>query len=199
MTSPSPYQQPYQQIFVSNYLLPAPLPLQPQTSGKKGNKGNNKLKSSSVTNLNTILQGDIPTFIPGAHYFNDGAPAWQRQGTQALNQGAALYDVISSKFDAVVTMIDGENFSGDERDLFVHQPPLPAPQQLQQSFAGGETQGERAIMGFGRDKDKPKKAKELKGDTGCPIASAISSTNYFAKVNLYANSKLPENLPPIKL
>ncbi len=31
------------------------------------------------------------------------------------------------------------------------------------------------------------------------ISSAIISTNYFAKVNLYANSKLPPNLPPLKL
>jgi hypothetical protein len=33
------------------------------------------------------------------------------------NQQPALYDLISSKFDAVITSIDGENFSGDRREL----------------------------------------------------------------------------------
>lgn len=32
-------------------------------------------------------------------------------------QDAALCDLISSKFDAVLTSIDGESFSGDEREL----------------------------------------------------------------------------------
>ena len=32
-------------------------------------------------------------------------------------QDAALCDLISSKFDAILTSIDGESFSGDEREL----------------------------------------------------------------------------------
>ena len=31
------------------------------------------------------------------------------------------------------------------------------------------------------------------------ITSAITSTNYFDKVYLYANSRLPPNLPPLRL
>lgn len=31
------------------------------------------------------------------------------------------------------------------------------------------------------------------------ITSAIISTNYFTKVNLYANSRLPPHLPELKL
>lgn len=34
-----------------------------------------------------------------------------------LHQQPALYDLISSKFDAVITSIDEENFSGDRREL----------------------------------------------------------------------------------
>jgi hypothetical protein len=43
-----------------------------------------------------FLQGDVPNCIPGAHIFNNGMSEWQRQGTQYLDQGAALYDAISS-------------------------------------------------------------------------------------------------------
>jgi hypothetical protein len=39
------------------------------------------------------------------------------KSTCYLNQGAALCDLISSKFDAVITSIDSELFSGDETEL----------------------------------------------------------------------------------
>ncbi len=54
-----------------------------------------KLAMMSVSNL---LTGDAPEDLPGAQYFN---------------QGAALYDLISSKFDTIITLIDEERFSGD--------------------------------------------------------------------------------------
>ena len=38
-------------------------------------------------------------------------------GTEHLSYGPAIYDLISSKFDTVITSIDGEIFSGDEREL----------------------------------------------------------------------------------
>lgn len=37
--------------------------------------------------------------------------------TEYLNRGAALCDLISTKLDTVITLIDGERFSGDEREL----------------------------------------------------------------------------------
>jgi hypothetical protein len=40
--------------------------------------------------------------------------------TTTMNQGAALCDLITSKFDAVLTKIDGEDFSGEEKDLGLH-------------------------------------------------------------------------------
>lgn len=163
---------------MSNYILAPPQPIKPQTTGQK-------LLSSSVLELPKMLQGDVPACIPGAQIFNDGIPAWHRQGTQYLNQGAALYDLISSKFNTVVTMIDGEKFSGDERDLWVSQ---PAPEwQMQQAPQPDMSRGKVAKI-----KDKSK-------DDGCPIAAAVISSNYFTKVNLYANSRLPPNLPLVKL
>ena len=167
-----------QPVFITqNYILPPPLPSKPQKNGS----AISKLNLKSVTNL---LAGDVPTYIPGAQIFNDGVPALQFQGAQYLSQGAALYDLISSKFNTIVTLIDGERFSGDERELVVYPPPLPLWQQEQQE--SGYTD---------RDLFKGKS----KGVVNNKISTALVSTNYFAKVNLYANSRLPPNLPPMKL
>jgi hypothetical protein len=46
-----------------------------------------------------------------------GADDWRQQAAEYFNQEAALVDLISNKFDNVITLIDGENFSGDEKDL----------------------------------------------------------------------------------
>jgi hypothetical protein len=184
---PPPQSHPYQQVFVSNYILPPSQPLQPTKPQRTGLNGR-KFMSASAVDLPMILQGDVPSCIPGAQIFNDGIPAWHRQGTQYLNQGAALYDLISSKFNAVVTMIDGENFSGDERELWVSRPSQPAQQWQVQQAPQPETSSRKVA-----------KSKNKKKDDGCPIAAAVVSSNYFTKVNLYANSRLPPNLPMVKL
>jgi hypothetical protein len=183
-TSPPPYPaspfQPYQQIFVSNYILPAP---QSQSCGKKAK---NKLQSTSMVHL-PQLGPNVPSCIPGAQIFNDGIPLWHQQGTQYLNQSAALYDLIRSKFNSVVTSIDGERFSGNENELWVQSP--PPTQQFQQAL----------VVAKKKDMVKEKSKNSSKDDTGCPIAAKITGSNYFAKVNLYANSRLPMDLPVVKL
>jgi len=100
-----------------------------------------------------------------------------------LYQGAALYDMIASKFNAVVTQIDNECFSGDENDLVVLQQSQPMWQQEQQAS------GYSSQMSQGKSK----------GMVNSGVASAFQSTNYFSKVNLYANSRLPPDLPSMKL
>lgn len=164
-----------------------------------------------------MLQGDMPSFIPGAHYFNEGSQAWQQQfqempGMQFFNNtqnnggGAALYDLISSKFDAVLTGIDGEKFSGDEKDLYVYdRPQMPPPSFDDSNPYAGQSQGVVSTRGLGKDKDKSnsknkgKEASRGGGDAGCPITNALVGSNYFAKVYLYANSRMPADLPPVKL
>ena len=88
----------------------------------------------------------------------------------------ALRDRISSKFDSVITSIDGEDFTGDEKDLEVRDEPISG-------LRGGWGSASREVS---RRADKA-------------ITSAVISTNYFSKVNLYANSKLPPHLPPLQL
>lgn len=174
LVAPTPPPQ-YQPVAIpQNYLAPPP-PL----SGRYQKTGTiSQLNLSSVTNL---LAGDVPACVPGARFFNNEVAALQ--GTQYICQGAALCDVISSKFDAIITLIDGERFSGDERELAVHSPPLPIWQQQQESGS--------AVRNIPKGKSK--------GMVNNSISSVLVSTNYFAKVNLYANSRLPPDLPPMKL
>lgn len=181
--SPPP---PYQQIFVSNYnILQPPAPERPRKKDEK----KNTLPSMSVGNLPAILTGDMPSFIPGAHIFNDGAHAFQPQIPQAiqyLTQGVSLHDLISSRFNTVVTQIDSEKFSGDESELWVHQPPSP------------QWHPSSPDMAVVKHKGKEPKTGSIEA-TKSPAGAAITSTNYFSKVNHYANSKLPHDLPPVKL
>ena len=88
----------------------------------------------------------------------------------------ALRDLISTKFDSVITSIDGEQFGGDEQELFIED-------DVQSGIRGG--------WGFG--------SRQVSRGANRAITTAVIGTNYFAKVNLYANSKLPPNLPPLQL
>jgi hypothetical protein len=174
LIAPVPPQ--YQPVFVTQEYPP------PQPSKiYKGGGNISTLKLASVVNL---LSGDVPDRIPGVHYFNNGVPPVYTQGAQYINQGVALCDMISSKLDAVITLIDGERFSGDERDLAVFTAPQPMWQQEQQESGYSDRE-------IGRGKSK--------GMVNNSVSSALTSTNYFAKVNLYANSRLPFDLPPMKL
>jgi hypothetical protein len=130
--------------------------------------------------MSNLLATDVPPCVPGAQIINDGRSNWQRQGTQYLNQGAALIDCISSKFDAVITQIDSERFRGDENELMVYEEHRPMWQQ-ERDAGHGHSQG------------------KSKGMVNNSVSSVLISTNYFAKVNLYANSRLPTDLPPMKL
>ncbi|CZR61566.1 uncharacterized protein PAC_11463 [Phialocephala subalpina] len=176
-TSPSqgwliaPIPPQYQPVFVQQNE-PPPLPQRSQQSGIVSN-----FKLGSVANL---LTGNGSGECAATQFIQSGVNPLYLQGTQYVNQGAALIDLISSKFDTIITQIDGERFSGDERELVVHAPPQPMLQQEQQT--------ERGVS----------KGKS-KGMVNNSVSSALTSTNYFAKVNLYANSRLPPNLPPLKL
>ncbi|MCJ1475267.1 hypothetical protein MMC13_003929 [Lambiella insularis] len=92
---------------------------------------------------------------------SDGLDDWDHRRTDHLNRGPAICDLISSKFDAVITSIDGEVFSGDERELIIY--PAPDP-----TLRGG--------WGF-PNREVPKIATNaISGGTAGP-----KSSNYFAK------------------
>lgn len=122
---------------------------------------------------------------------DDNVPGLQGCGTQLLNQSAALYDQISDRFNDVMTLIDGDQYKGNEKDLFAWQPPSQAPPHPTSVVKSGE-------KGLAKTKQKSKTKDQPKGQTTAVAASVISS-NFFAKVELYANSKLPLDLPPLRL
>lgn len=167
----APIPPPYQPILVQQqYQAPPALQQRPY----QGAENFSTLKLSSVNNLlasnrNDSINNDAsPLYLPGVFY---------------VGQEAGLCDLISSKLNNVITLIDGERFSGDERELAVFPPPAPILQQQQET-------GTRE-RGLGNGKSK--------GMVNNPVSSALTSSNYFAKVHLYANSRLPPNFPPMKL
>lgn len=184
--SPQPQQgQPYGPLVVNqHYYLSPPPPFQQPQPQHGGGGTLSKLNLGSVVDL---AEGLCPrTGLP--QLFDDGLPSWHNYRTQILNQGAALYDQISSRFDDVVTLIDRDRYVGSEKHNVPHQPvmttPPPAP-----SPAG---RGSEKVTKKSYARNQPK------GQTTA-LATSVMSDSYFAKVDLYANSRLPMHLPPFKL
>ena len=182
---PQNYYQPPNIVVNQNYYFAAaPLPNVPETAIDKAStmasvpKGISSFPLGSVVNLATDM---LPISMP--HFFDDRPAAWHVHvhvpGTTLLNQGAALYDQVSSKFDRVVTAIDRDRYEGNENELFSYGASSPLAGPLVSSGPSG-TRNRR------------------KGQSTGAVSSLISGS-YFAKVDLYANSKLPLNLPPMTL
>lgn len=102
-----------------------------------------------------------------------------KKSVQALNQGAALCDRISTKLDAVITSIDGGVFSGKEQDLMVEEDQMSY--QSTSTLHPGHPQ-DRSIA-----------------NVYSSNINTTKSSNMFSKVWLYANSRLPPHLPPFKV
>ena len=100
---------------------------------------------------------------------------WEEVTLEEITNGT-LHALISTKLDAVITSIDGEDFRGEERELVIREVPMTGIR------GGGGSPGREVSRGANR-----------------AVSSAVTSTNYFTKANLYANSKLPLNLPPLQL
>lgn len=102
---------PYRYPPAVNPASSAYLPLPPQSPPIQSNPWPQRpSKWKSSTNLPQAITNPVQTV-------NDGIGEWQQMTTGYLNRGAALCDLIGNKFDAVITLIDEERFSGDEREL----------------------------------------------------------------------------------
>lgn len=99
---------------------------------------------------------------------------WEEVTLEEITNGT-LHALISTKLDAVITSIDGEDFRGEERELVIREVPMTG-------IRGGGSTGREVSRGANK-----------------AVSSAVTSTNYFTKANLYANSKLPPNLPSLQL
>ncbi|KAF2434409.1 alpha/beta-hydrolase [Tothia fuscella] len=183
----STHNVPYNQALISQPYLPYGPPQQQQHSVYGVPQGNGAPWAASTASLSSNVNQQnlkkkksylqIPSAVTGqlhaaSQSVSNLNESWNQMSTQYLNQGAALCDRISSKFDSVITCMDEEKFSGDERDLQIYQPGS-GPHQVYADSSRSTSQ------------------------TVSTIAS--TSTNHFAKVWSYSNSRLPPYLPPLKL
>ncbi|KAF3809652.1 hypothetical protein GCG54_00012940 [Colletotrichum gloeosporioides] len=118
-------------------------------------------------------------------------PNFHPHATQLINSTAACVDQIAGCFNDVMTMIDGGKLSGHEKALFTYQQ-QPAPSEQQQQVVPYE--GKRS----GKTSSSSMKKKESHSK-GQGVAESVASGSYFSKVDMYANARLPLNLPPLRL
>ncbi|MCJ1234865.1 hypothetical protein MMC14_002828 [Varicellaria rhodocarpa] len=155
-STPSPYSQALAPYPPSYPPYAAPLQHPWNNASQQADRFSSSLSQNTVNNVQ-----ETPDYIDYSY------------------EGPSINDLISTKLNALITSIDGEAFSGDEKELVIHQAPDPA-------LRGG--------WGFSN--------REISRAANNVASSAITSprsTNHFAKATLYANSKLPPNLPPLKL
>lgn len=147
-----------------------------------------KLGLGSAVNLANEL---MPTTM--GHHLNDGLPRWHCYGSQLLNQSAAMYDQFAGMFGDVISLIDRDNYVGNEKALFMYQQPeappaqAPPPQQLERRP---------------RESSKSSEVCKPRYSADAPVvvvADSVVPGGYFSKVEYYANSKLPIDLRPLRL
>ncbi|KAJ8106131.1 hypothetical protein ONZ43_g7168 [Nemania bipapillata] len=91
-----------------------------------------------------------------------------------------------------MTLIDRDKFTGNENDLFMYQQPSHSS-----SSSSSQSEDHHSIVPRGGQAKK--KSKDTpKGQTSA-VASSLLTGGYFAKVDLYANSRLPFDLPSFRV
>lgn len=166
--------QPYANTSATRLATPPPLQ-QPHRQGSPWNRID-QAATKSYTNVQNGVGKSVTKLT--TNYIERPTHAVAMKSMQTLCRGAALCDVISSKFDAVMTSIDDERFSGKEQDLLVFN------DQLQQS----------------ENSSPPRNT--LRGPAQNNVYQRSGSdkgSNHFSKVWLYSNSRLPPHLPPFKV
>lgn len=148
-----------------------------------------------MTNLTHYLQQDVPSYVPGAHIFNNSALA--RHGAQCLDEPTALYNAISSKFEEVLQLLDGEEYHNqDARMSEIHLQPLPQTQnnpsepqvaQPQQKSRGGVNPTRPSI----RPNNSSNQARTK-------VGSSILMSDLYRKTQLYANSRVTGSLTKVQ-
>ncbi len=106
-----------------------------------------------------------------------------------------MCDLIGDRFNDVMTLIDDNTFSGNERDLyFTYNPfaptsPPPSPPQHLQTMVRGADRSNRAQV----------TTQQPRSLNVAEKAPALVKSNVFLKATMYANSYLPPQLPPLRV
>lgn len=174
-----PYQYPVVPAHASSAYLPPPTPYPP--APPKQNYGQ-QMKWNSCQNLSDTLARPCQV-----------VSATVDRTTDYLNRGAALCDQVASKFNDVISLMDEEVFTGNEQDLRLtyYQPP---------HAASPRPAAKPAIHGRPSKALIPTRKNAASTSDGCPmVQKALTTSNVFAKANMYANSRLPSDLRPFCL
>ncbi|KAK4100181.1 alpha/beta-hydrolase [Parathielavia hyrcaniae] len=188
---PVPYQQhgAYPPIVLNqhHYYLGGPPPSQAPAPGS--------IVSTPLANLNLGSAVDLAkevcqgTCIP--RLLNDVFPSWHSCGNQLVHRSNGLVNEISHRLDNVLTTIDHGGYNGKENDIFTWQPTQAAIPPT-------------SLMAPASDKGLPKASRKSPGKDHTKgqqttAAAGVVSGSFFTKVDYYVNSRLPMNLPPLKL
>jgi len=144
-----------------------------------------------VNQGNDLVEGLSNRVYLETHQLLDGVfPSWQGGGSQLIQQGNAVVNEISHRLNNVLTKIDQGGYRGKEHDIYTWH-----PAQTQTRPASPEPLiAEKGHSSFNK---KSRSKPHPKGQTSA--AAGVVSSSFFAKVDCYANSSLPMNLPPLKL
>lgn len=178
---PGYYYQPPPNAVVNHYCVAAPgAPGFPRHAQDQGN-GRSRVPAAlgnphlgSVANLATDL---LPVNL--LHFFDNGSPSGRTHGETLVDQRASLYDQLSHQFDSIMTSIDNDQFDSLEVDLSMescHTSANPA----------------QAVL-------IPSQKYASRNQLLCSLSPSIKPGSFFAKVDLYANARLPYDLPPVQL
>ncbi|KAK3995600.1 Alpha/Beta hydrolase protein [Cladorrhinum sp. PSN332] len=118
-------------------------------------------------------------------------PSLNNCGSQLIRQTDVLMDEISNQLNDVLTLIDQENFKGREKEILAWQPPQA---QASPPPPSAPSTSDKSLL---KPLKRSSKRDHPKGQT--TAAATVVSGGIFAKVEFYANSRLPMNLPPLKL
>lgn len=146
-----------------------------------------KLIIGSAVNLaDQLMPGVVPAFL------NDGLNLRGGECNQFAGPGAAELNQLGDRFNDVMTQIDRDRYAGNERDLFTYGPDSASDTSSTEVTTRGQ-------LGKPRKNQPPHKGNATSKGQTAAVAASVLSGNYFAKVELYANSRLPMDLPPLKL
>ena len=174
-----PYRYGPHPVAASSTYLPLSPPQSPPVAQRRPVLQQQRFASSSTTNLATTTKCPIVSRTVGY-----------------LNRGAALCDVIGDKFNDVISLMDDEAFSGNERDLiftfdqyYPISPPASPPRQIRNLIPDERHQKvERSIA-----------RQQPRSTNNDPSLPKIGASNVFLKATMYANSYLPSQLPPFRV
>lgn len=164
---------------------------------------------------------DFAPFLQTSSY-DDGLSAWHGASNSSIaEQSSLLYDDISARFNAVMTLIDDEKRHGTENDLFDCPVEVEAnsaitngfgavPDDLYDAYDSSRPSSPHVHFNLPQEGDRgvvfprpilkngggKKGVRRKKSQGACVAASSVVS---FSKVELYGNSKLPRDLPSLAL